>query len=167
MRKAARTRRAGSHAPRRADPFILIREDGGMRIRSFELGDTDAVLRLWEEGGLVRPWNDPRKDIARKLTTQPELFLVGEDGGRLLATAMVGYDGHRGWVNYLAVAADARRLSYGRLMMDEAERMLTERGCPKLNLQIRSDNHSVIEFYRRLGYAEDRVVSYGKRLIAD
>ncbi|CAD5992272.1 GNAT family acetyltransferase [Agreia sp. COWG] len=138
-----------------------------MKIRPFAPSDTDAVITLWREAGLVRPWNDPRKDIERKLTTQPELFLVAEADERLVAVAMVGYDGHRGWVNYLAVASDSRGLSYGRLMMQEAERLLTELGCPKINLQIRADNATVRAFYEHLGYTEDHAIGYGKRLIAD
>jgi ribosomal protein S18 acetylase RimI-like enzyme len=138
-----------------------------MDIRSFRPEDTDAVIGLWHAAGLVRPWNDPRKDIERKLTVQPELFLVGETDGTVVAVAMVGYDGHRGWVNYLAVSPDARGLAHGRRMMEEAERLLTELGCPKLNLQIRSDNAEVRAFYEHLGYTQDAAVSYGKRLIAD
>jgi ribosomal protein S18 acetylase RimI-like enzyme len=138
-----------------------------MDIRTFRPADTDAVIDLWRAAGLVRPWNDPRKDIERKLTVQPELFLVGETDGAVVAVAMVGYDGHRGWVNYLAVSPGARGLSHGRRMMEEAERLLTELGCPKLNLQIRSDNTEVRAFYEHLGYTQDAAVSYGKRLIAD
>ena len=138
-----------------------------MQIRPFTREDTDAVIALWTSAGLVRPWNDPRKDIERKLTVQPELFLVGESDGTVVAAAMVGYDGHRGWVNYLAVSPGSRGLDYGRRMMEEAERLLIELGCPKLNLQIRSDNTSVRAFYEHLGYTEDAAVSYGKRLIAD
>jgi ribosomal protein S18 acetylase RimI-like enzyme len=138
-----------------------------MDIRTFRPADTDAVIDLWRAAGLVRPWNDPRKDIERKLTVQPELFLVGETDGAVVAVAMVGYDGHRGWVNYLAVSPDARGLSHGRRMMEEAERLLTELGCPKLNLQIRSDNTEVRAFYEHLGYTQDAAVSYGKRLISD
>jgi len=138
-----------------------------MQIRPFTREDTDAVIELWTSAGLVRPWNDPRKDIERKLTVQPELFLVGESDGTVVAAAMVGYDGHRGWVNYLAVSPGSRGLDYGRRMMDEAERLLIGLGCPKLNLQIRSDNASVRAFYEHLGYTEDAAVSYGKRLIAD
>jgi ribosomal protein S18 acetylase RimI-like enzyme len=138
-----------------------------LTIRPFCERDTDAVIALWNASGLVRPWNDPRKDIARKLTTQPELFLVGEDQGRVVATAMAGYDGHRGWVNYLAVEPDSRGLTYGRIMMDEAERLLEDRGCPKINVQIRAGNEAVIDFYARLGYATDDTVGMGKRLIPD
>ncbi|KQP56502.1 GNAT family acetyltransferase [Agreia sp. Leaf283] len=138
-----------------------------MQIRPFAPEDTDAVIELWTTAGLVRPWNDPRKDIERKLTVQPELFLVGESDGQVVAAAMVGYDGHRGWVNYLAVSPGAQGLDYGRRMMEEAERLLIELGCPKLNLQIRSDNAAVRAFYEHLGYTEDAAVSYGKRLITD
>ena len=138
-----------------------------MPIRSYRPDDESAVIALWHAVGLTRPWNDPKRDIERKLTTQPELFLVVEDAGVLVATAMVGYDGHRGWVNYLAVAASHRRRGLGRLLMAEAERALAARGCPKLNLQIRSTNSAVIAFYARLGYAQDDVVSMGRRLIPD
>jgi ribosomal protein S18 acetylase RimI-like enzyme len=138
-----------------------------MKIRAYETTDEQAVLALWQECGLTRPWNDPRRDIARKLTEQPELFLVGTDEGALVSTAMVGYDGHRGWVHYLGVAPEYRGRSFGRMLMQEAERLLLERGCPKLNLQVRSSNTEAIDFYRKLGYTQDEVVSFGRRLIAD
>lgn len=138
-----------------------------MRIRSFQPADEPAVVALWQACGLTRPWNDPHKDIARKLTEQPELFLVGTIDGALMATAMVGYDGHRGWVYYLAVAAGHRQQSHGRALMDEAERRLVAVGCPKINLLVRSSNAGVIDFYRSLGYAQDDSVSLGKRLIKD
>src|SRR5512141_54613 len=101
-----------------------------MKIRVFQPNDEPAVVALWQECGLTRPWNDPHADIARKLTEQPELFLVGTVEDELVATAMVGFDGHRGWVYYLAVAPDQRRQSYGKALMREAERLLLERGCP-------------------------------------
>jgi ribosomal protein S18 acetylase RimI-like enzyme len=138
-----------------------------VRIRAFQPADEAAVVALWKECGLTRPWNDPRKDIARKLTEQPELFLVGTIGDEVVASAMVGFDGHRGWVYYLAVAERHRKRSYGRVLMQEAERLLIERGCPKMNLLVRSSNAGVIEFYRRLGYSLDETVSLGKRLIPD
>ncbi len=138
-----------------------------MKIRAYQPSDEAAVIGLWDVCGLIRPWNDPRKDIARKLAEQPELFLVGTAERELVASAMVGYDGHRGWVYYFAVAPERRKQSLGRMLMQEVERRLIERGCPKLNLQVRSSNAGVLEFYRRLGYAQDDVVSLGRRLIQD
>ena len=138
-----------------------------MDIRAFQPADESAVIALWEVCGLTRPWNDPRKDIARKLTAQPELFLVGIEGDQLIATAMVGFDGHRGWVYYLAVDPVFQRLSYGKQLMHEAEQLLIARGCPKINLLVRSSNQQVLKFYAELGYTPDDVVSLGRRLIAD
>ena len=138
-----------------------------LHLRPYRANDEATVIALWHACGLTRPWNNPQLDIARKLSTQPELFLVGMVDATLIATAMIGFDGHRGWVNYLAVAASHRRLAIGRALMDEAERLLIERGCPKLNLQVRLTNVDVIAFYRSLGYATDDVVSLGKRLIVD
>jgi len=138
-----------------------------MEIRPFEQRDADQVVALWHQCGLTRDWNDPRLDIERKLTTQPELFLVGELDNRVMATAMAGYDGHRGWVNYLAVAAEQRGQGHGRRLMAEVERLLEDRGCPKLNIQVRAENTTAIGFYRSIGYLEDASISLGKRLIAD
>ncbi len=138
-----------------------------MRIRAFERGDETAVVSLWEECGLTRSWNDPHKDIARKLAVQPELFLVGVTDGAVMASVMAGYEGHRGWMNYLAVAPRYRARGFGRALVEYAERLLLERGCPKVNLQVRASNREALEFYRRLGYAHEESVSLGKRLIAD
>ena len=138
-----------------------------MKIRPYETADEAAVIALWQECKLTRPWNDPKKDIARKLTTQPELFLVGTLGGELIATAMAGYDGHRGSVYYLAVAPRHWRKAHGRALMQEVERLLLERGCPKLNLLVRTSNAEVIAFYRKLGYAIDQTACLGKRLVPD
>ena len=138
-----------------------------MEIRPYRESDQDAAVALWRECELVKPWNDPVKDIHRKLGIQRDLFLVGAMDGRLVATVMVGFEGHRGWVNYLAVAADCRKQGFGRLLMDEAEARLRAMGCPKISLQIRRSNADVVAFYRSIGYAEDDVVSMGKRLIED
>jgi ribosomal protein S18 acetylase RimI-like enzyme len=138
-----------------------------MQIRTYQANDEQAVVALWEVCGLVRPWNDPYRDISRKLTEQPELFLVGIAGQTVVATAMVGFDGHRGWVYYLAVAPDYRNKAYGRALMQEAERLLVQRGCPKVNLLVRSSNVEVVDFYKKLGYVQDDVVSLGRRLIDD
>jgi len=138
-----------------------------MLIRAFDPADADAVVELWRECGLTRPWNDPHRDIERKLTTQPELFLVGEVGGITLATAMIGFDGHRGWVHYLAVAPDHRGEGHAGALMAEAERLLIELGCPKIMLMVRADNATVIELYEHLDYARESTVLLGKRLIPD
>ena len=138
-----------------------------MEIRPYEERDGEGVVALWRTCGLVMPWNDPFKDIERKLRVQPEMFLVGFLRGELVATVMAGYEGHRGWVNYLAVAPECRGQGLGRRMMDAAEARLRAVGCPKINLQIRKSNPSAVGFYRALGYAEDESVSMGKRLVDD
>jgi ribosomal protein S18 acetylase RimI-like enzyme len=135
-----------------------------MLIRSFQPADESAVIALWQQCDLVRPWNDPQQDIQRKLAEHPELFLVGLVEDELIATVMAGYEGHRGWINYLAVKPVQRHHGRGRQMMAEAERLLRSLHCPKINLQVRTSNRSVIEFYQRLGYSVDEVVSLGKRL---
>lgn len=138
-----------------------------MNIRAFSSKDTQAVVDLWDACGLTRPWNDPAKDIARKQLVQPELFLVGELEGLVIASAMVGYDGHRGSVFYLAVSPEHQNQGYGRRMMTRIEELLLSMGCPKLNIVVRSTNASVLAFYTALGYKTDDVVSIGKRLIPD
>ena len=138
-----------------------------MKIRPFSIADETAVIELWRRCDLVRPWNDPQKDIQRKLTTQAELFLVGEVGDKIVASVMAGFDGHRGWVNYLAVSPEHRNAGLGRMLMRHIESALEGRGCPKLNLQVRAANVAALEFYRRIGYSADEVVSLGKRLIPD
>jgi phosphoglycolate phosphatase len=139
----------------------------GFRVRKFRRADTEPVIALWHRAGLTRPWNDPHKDVRRKLRVQRDLFLVGVLDGKVVAAAMAGYDGHRGTVYYLGVDPGHRRKGYGRALMAEAERRLAKLGCPKVNLLVRTANHEVIEFYRKLGYAVDEVVSLGKRLEPD
>lgn len=138
-----------------------------MFIRAFDEADGPAVIALWQACALTRPWNDPARDIMRKLSVQRELFLVGLCDGVLMASAMAGYDGHRGWINYLAVHPDWRRRRHGEALMHAVEQRLLALGCPKLNLQVRSANTQVLDFYRALGYLQDDVVSLGKRLIPD
>jgi len=138
-----------------------------LTIRSFAPADESHVIDLWHRCGLLRPQNDPRKDIARKAKVRPDLFRVGTVGGRIVATVMVGYEGHRGWINYLAVDPTSRRQGFGRQMMADAQRLLEAEGCPKINLQVRTLNTEVIAFYAALGYTQDDVVSLGKRLEHD
>jgi ribosomal protein S18 acetylase RimI-like enzyme len=138
-----------------------------MTIRPYRNADEAAVIALWQACGLVRPWNDPPRDIRRKLRVNPEWFLVGEIDGRVVAGVMAGYEGHRGWINYLAVDPAFQRRGLGRALMAEAERLLRAAGCPKINLQIRTGNAAVVAFYQGLGFAVDDVVSLGKRLESD
>ena len=138
-----------------------------VHVRQFADADEDAVVGLWQAAGLTRPWNDPHRDIARKKLMQRELFLIAEDDGVVVGSAMAGYDGHRGWVYYLAVAPDRQGRGLGRLLMMEAEVQLLALGCPKVNVQIRSGNEAVEAFYDRLGYTADHAAGLGKRLIPD
>lgn len=138
-----------------------------MLIRPFARDDTEPVVALWERCGLTRPWNDPRRDIARKLTVQPDLFLVAVLDESVVASVMAGYDGHRGWVNYLAVDAGHRHDGLGRRLMSVVERRLAALGCPKVSLQVRAGNEAALDFYTALGYSPDHTVVLGKRLISD
>jgi ribosomal protein S18 acetylase RimI-like enzyme len=136
-------------------------------IRSYRPQDEAAVIQLWLQCNLVVPQNNPKRDIQRKLQVNPEWFLVGVLGDHIVATCMAGYEGHRGWINYLAVSPHNRRQGIGRRIMEEAERRLQSAGCPKINLQVRETNRAVIQFYERIGYTREPVVSMGKRLEKD
>ncbi|MDA9369929.1 GNAT family acetyltransferase [Amylibacter sp.] len=136
-------------------------------IRQFVPNDTNRVIFIWEQCNLVRNWNNPNFDIQRKLNFQKELFFVGLLNDEIIATAMFGYDGHRGWLNYFAVLPNFQKRGFGKQLMSYGEMALIERGCPKLNLQIRNDNTKAINFYQKVGYKEDTAVSFGKRLIED
>ena len=138
-----------------------------LEVRRFKPADEDAVVQLWKDCGLVVPWNDPHRDIQRKLKVQSDLFLVGCLDGRIVASVMAGYDGHRGWINYLAVAPPQQGQGFGSRMMQEAEARLRAAGCPKINLQVRTRNVGVIEFYKKVGFKQDDVISLGKRLESD
>lgn len=138
-----------------------------LHIRPYQTADEDAVIALWQACGLVVPQNNPKRDIARKLRVNPEWFLVGELDGKIIAACMAGYEGHRGWINYLAVHPDHQRQGHARELMKHAEKSLRAAGCPKINLQVRSTNAAVIAFYESIGFAVDGVVSLGKRLEHD
>ena len=136
-------------------------------IRSYQSQDEAAVIELWLQCNLVVPQNNPERDIKRKLQVSPAWFLVGTLDGKVVATCMAGYEGHRGWINYLAVSPQHRRKGIGRRIMEDAEKRLKSAGCPKINLQVRETNREVILFYERIGYTKDPVVSMGKRLTHD
>jgi ribosomal protein S18 acetylase RimI-like enzyme len=140
---------------------------GRIAYRAFETDDADSVVALWARCGLLRDWNDPRKDISRKLRVNPEWFLVAADGPMIVGTVMAGYDGHRGWVNYLAVEPGRRGQGIARGLMNQVEKRLRDAGCPKINLQIRESNTQAVAFYEAIGYRLDPVLSMGKRLIED
>ena len=138
-----------------------------MITRPFDKSDQQAVIDLWIDCGLVVPWNDPVKDIERKLKVDPDLFLVGELDGEIVASVMGGYEGHRGWINYLAVSPRHQRKGYGRLIMEAVELAIAQKGCPKINLQIRAANTDIASFYQSIGYDIDNVIGLGKRLEPD
>ena len=159
-----------------------------MRIRPFAESDTEAVVDLWRSAGLTRSWNDPHRDVQRKFGVQPEWFLVGveapadtleapadaleapaEVGAQesVVASVMAGWDGHRGWISFLAVHPDRQHEGVGTALLAEAERLLTEAGCPKVMLMVRTGNEGVLGFYEHLGWSRDDVVVLGKRLIPD
>lgn len=138
-----------------------------MEVRTFVESDREAVIELWKDCELTRPWNDPSSDIDRKLKFQPDLFLVGSIGPRLVGSAMAGYDGHRGSVFYLAIDPDFQGKGYGQKLMLHIEKLLTDIGCPKLNIVVRSTNSAVLSFYHDIDYSSDDVVSISKRLIPD
>ncbi|UJP11283.1 GNAT family acetyltransferase [Microbacterium sp. KUDC0406] len=138
-----------------------------VQLRTFDRADEDAVIALWDEAGLTRPWNDPHADIERMLAVWPELLVVAEESGRIVGTVMAGYDGHRGWIYYLASAADRRGEGIGRSLVEEAERRLLALGCPKVQLMVRPGNEIVFAFYDQIGYERFDIGMTGKRLIVD
>jgi ribosomal protein S18 acetylase RimI-like enzyme len=150
-----------------SDPLFVV--------RNFQPEDADAVVALWDECGLIRPWNNPHRDILRKLADRNGAFWVAASAddvaddvaNDVIASVMIGYDGHRGSINYLAVAAAWQRTGIGAHLMRQAEAFLVDQGCPKINLCVRKDNEAVCAFYNQLGYAVDDVHLFGKRLIPD
>lgn len=126
--------------------------------------ETEAAVALWDEAGLLRPWNDPRADLALAMGKTGSTVLAGRLGGALVATAMVGHDGHRGWVYYLAVAAEQRNGGCGAAMMRAAEDWVHARGVPKIQLMVRGDNASTQAFYDAIGYTRSDVVVMAKVL---
>ena len=138
-----------------------------MDITEYKEKHAGEVIALWFECELIIPSNNPRRDIERKLKVDRDLFLVGIKSEKLIASVMGGYEGHRGWINYLAVDPVHRRNGYGRRIMKEVERRLQTRGCPKINLQVRATNDGAIKFYQSLGYSDDNVIGLGKRLEED
>jgi ribosomal protein S18 acetylase RimI-like enzyme len=126
-------------------------------------GDIEALVALWELCGLTRPWNDPRADIALALRGPASDILIGRQAGTMVASVMVGVDGHRGWVYYVAVHPELRRTGLGRRLMQAAEAWVAERGTPKIQLMVRGSNRQAAGFYSALGYLQEDIVVFGKR----
>ena len=135
-----------------------------MQITDLTPDQHDAAIALWHEAGLTRPWNDPVADLHRALDGPASTVLAALDGPRLLGTAMVGHDGHRGWVYYLAVRPDARRQGVGRGLLSACEDWVRDRDVPKLQLMLRHTNAEARAFYEALGYTDAEVVVLGRRL---
>ena len=136
-------------------------------IRTFQPDDEPGVIDLWRQCGLIVPWNNPETDIQRKLSTSPDLFYVGLLDDELIASCMAGYDGHRGWIYFLAVKSDDQRKGLASMLIDHAESELIKLGCPKLELMVRKTNENVISFYQSAGYDIDPVMVLSKRLTED
>jgi ribosomal protein S18 acetylase RimI-like enzyme len=129
-----------------------------MEIRALDATQRSAAVDLWERAGLTRPWNPPDEDFDRAVDGPTSTVLGGFDDAVLVATAMVGHDGHRGWVYYLAVAPDRRHSGVGGTMVHGAEEWLRQAGVPKLLLMVRSTNAAALGFYDALGFATEDVV---------
>jgi ribosomal protein S18 acetylase RimI-like enzyme len=148
--------------------YIITRRKRGKTL-SFEIVKYNkdyqkALIELWKKCNLIVPQNDPLEDIQKKLEFQPDMFLIALLNGKLIGSVMVGYEGHRGWLNYLAVLPDYQNRGYGRKLVEKAIAELQKLGCLKLNVQIRESNISAVRFYERLGFRDDHVVSLGLRL---
>ena len=136
-------------------------------IRTYRPDDTAEVIDLWGECGLIVPWNDPQTDIDRKYTDSPQLFFVGEMENELVASCMAGYDGHRGWIYFLAVKTSQQRRGLASMLVNHVEVELVKLGCPKVELMVRKTNDRVISFYKSIGFDPDPVIVLSKRLIED
>jgi len=138
-----------------------------MKIRTYKKKDEHQIIDLWQQCKLTTAWNNPKRDIERKIDDSSGLFFVGEIDHKIVASCMAGYDGHRGWIYYLAVKPDLQRQKLASEIMGYAEKALKEIGCPKIDLMVRKTKHSVISFYHKLGYKDDPVVVLSKRLEED
>lgn len=138
-----------------------------LTIRTYQESDEEPIINLWFDCGLTVPWNNPKRDIERKMEENPSLFFVGEIDGSIVCSCMAGYDGHRGWIYYLAVRRDYQRQGIASKIVREAENRLLEMGCPKIDLMVRKSNKDAISFYHKIGYKDDPVVVLSKRLYED
>jgi len=147
-------------------PFDVAQGERGEAIMIDHLtpAEADAAAALWAEAGLVRAWNDPHADIAAALACPTSTILAARDGGSVIGTVMAGYDGHRGWLYYVAVAPSHRGTGVGRTLVEAAEHWLADQGARVIRLMVRAENEAVTAFYAALGYADGEMIVLGKRL---
>jgi len=135
-----------------------------MEISRLDMSEAAQAAALWEESGLVRAWNDPQADIEAALACATSTILAAREGGRVIGTVMAGYDGHRGWLYYVAVTPSQRGRGLGRALMTAAEQWLAEQGARVIRLMVRAENEGVTSYYRSLGYEDSNMLVLGKRL---
>ena len=135
-----------------------------MRVATAVAQDRAAVIALWQAAGLTRPWNDPGSDFDLALSNPTSTILIVRDGDEVIGSAMVGFDGHRGWVYYLATHPDRLKQGIGRSLMSAAEDWLQQSGCSRPRLMVRGDNLAARGFYQALGYNDQDVVTMGCNL---
>lgn len=138
-----------------------------MQIQPYSPKYEADVIELWRKCDLLYTKYNPYKDIARKMKVDPELFLIGVEGGKVIATVMGGYDGHRGWIYHLGIDPAYQRRGLGRQIMDAIEEKLKARDCLKVNLMVMKTNHKAMKFYESIGFNEEDATEYGKRLLPD
>jgi ribosomal protein S18 acetylase RimI-like enzyme len=143
---------------------LFLGKPMSLDIRDIVDADIPEVIALWNASGISRPWNDPVRDIAFARRNEHSTVLVGREGDQIVASAMVGEDGHRGWVYYVAIAPERQRSGLGRTMMQAAEDWLIKRGVWKVQLLVRGDNTQATNFYEQLGYRDTRSVCLQKIL---
>jgi len=134
-----------------------------MKIRKFNIKETDDIIQIWDKCGLLHPPNNPVEEMAIKTRFQPDLFLVGEINGKVMATIMLGFEGRRGWINSLCVLPEYQGKGYGSDLMQHGMQILRKLGAPKINLLIRPGNSKVREFYKKLGFEIEEVILMAHR----
>ncbi len=133
-------------------------------IKEFKPCDREPVVSLWERCGLTRPWNNPHEDFDLATASASSTILVGRLDGRIIASVMVGFDGHRGWLYYLTVDPSYQGNGFGRELVAAAEEWLKAKGAPKADLMVRHDNADAVRFYKRMGHAPQDVTTLGEKL---
>jgi ribosomal protein S18 acetylase RimI-like enzyme len=138
--------------------------EASLEISEIKDEDVEDIIQLWQRCDLLRAWNDPCHDVTLARRTPTSSILVGKKDGRIIASALAGFEGHRGWIYYVCVDPSVQRQGFGRAIMSAAEAWLRQRGAPKINLQVRFTNLAVLGFYDKLGYEYQKFAVMGKRI---